>query len=62
MGLENVEQGTIILAVLASSDGHKANAVAIHDGFIYDGNKAVALPYKQQALDYCESTATKESK
>ena len=34
----------------------------IHDGFIYDANKAVALPYNQQALDYCTSTATKESK
>jgi hypothetical protein len=56
VGLENVEQGTILLAVLASSDGHKAHAVAIHDGFIYyDANEAVALPYNQQALDYCTS-------
>ena len=62
VGLENVEQGTILLAVLASSDDHKAHAVAIHDGFIYDANEAVALPYNQQALDYCTSTATKESK
>ena len=62
VGLENVEQGTILLAVLASSDGHKAHAVAIHDGFIYDANEAVALPYNQQALDYCTSTATKKSK
>jgi hypothetical protein len=43
VGLENVEQGTILLAVLASSDDHKAHAVAIHDGFIYDANEAVAL-------------------
>ena len=31
VGLENVEQGTILLAVLASSDDHKARAVAIHE-------------------------------
>ena len=29
-----VEQGVILLAVLASSHGHKAHAVAIHDGFM----------------------------
>jgi hypothetical protein len=60
-GFENVEQGTILLAVLASWDGHKLHAVAIHDDFIYDANEAVALPYHQQALDYCTSTAAKES-
>jgi hypothetical protein len=59
-----VEKGAIFLAVLASSDGHISHVVAIHDGFIYDANKAVALPSNQQeALDYCTSTATtKESK
>jgi hypothetical protein len=61
VGLKNVEQGTILLAVLASSGGHKLHAVAIHDGFIYDANEAVALTYNQQALDYCKSTATNES-
>jgi len=29
-----VEQGAILLAVLASSRDHKAHAVAIHDGFM----------------------------
>ena len=49
-------ENTILLGVLYESDGNASHAVAIHGGYVYDANEAVALPLCQEALDYCCST------
>lgn len=59
---DNLDQRTILLAVLAASDGHRSHAVAIHGGFVYDANEEIALPLCQEALDYCTSSATRKSR
>jgi hypothetical protein len=59
---DNLDQRTILLAVLAASDGHRSHAVAIHGGFVYDANEEIALPLCQEALDYCTSTETRKSR
>ena len=51
-----------VLGVLLASDDSCSHAVTIHDGYIYDANETVALPLCDEALDYCTSTATVESK
>ncbi len=57
-----LEESTILLAVLSASDGHRNHAITIHGGFIYDANEQTAPPLNQKALDYCVSTASKKSK
>jgi hypothetical protein len=56
-----LEESTILLAVLSASNGHRNHAITIHGGFIYDANEQTALPLNQEALDYCVSTASKKS-
>ena len=59
---DDLDESTILLAVLTASDGHRNHAVTIHGGFIYDANEEIALPLNQQALDYCVSTKVQKSK
>ena len=56
---KNLEDRTIMLAVLTTSDGHRSHGVAIHGGLIYDANEATAIPLCKEGLDYCSSTPTK---
>ena len=56
---KNLEDRTIMLAVLTTSDGHRSHGVAIHGGLIYDANEATAIPLCKEGLDYCSSTQTK---
>jgi hypothetical protein len=42
--LQEQMQGTILLGVLNESDGNASHAVAIHGGYVYDANEAVAIP------------------
>ena len=55
----DLEDRTIMLAVLTTSNGHRSHGVAIHGGYIYDANKANAFPLCEEGLDYCCSTPTK---
>ena len=59
---DDLDDSTILLAVLTASDGHRNHAITIHGGFIYDANEEVALPLNQEALDYCVSTEVQKSK
>jgi hypothetical protein len=54
--LKDLDDKTIFVAVLFSSDGSSSHAVSIHGKYIYDANEVVALPLCKQALDYCTST------
>ena len=53
---------TILLGVISASDGSNSHAVAIHGGYIYDANETIAIPLSQEALDYCASTPTVQSR
>jgi len=55
----DLEDRTIMLAVLTTSNGHRSHGVAIHGGYIYDANKANAILLCKEGLDYCCSTPTK---
>jgi hypothetical protein len=56
---KNLEDRTVMLAVLTTLDGHRSHGVAIHGGLIYDANEATAIPLCKEGLDYCSSTPTK---
>ncbi len=56
--LQEQMQGTILLGVLNESVGNASHAVAIHGGYVYNANEAVAIPLCKESLDYCCSTST----
>ena len=53
---KDLDDKTILVAVLFASDGSSSHAVSIHGKYIYDANEVVALPLCKHALDYCTST------
>ena len=56
------DRTSIVLGVIRASDGSNSHAIAIHGGYIYDANEKNAIPLCQEALDYCSSTDTVQSK
>ena len=50
------------MGVLCASDDSCLHAVTIHGNFIFDANGKVALRLRDEALDYCTSTETVQSK
>ena len=49
------------LVVLSASDGSRSHAITVHDGYIFDGNEATALPLSIEALNYLCSTRERKA-
>ena len=52
---------SLALVVLSASDGSRSHAITVHDGYIFDGNEATALPLSIEALNYVCSTRERKA-
>lgn len=58
----DLKEDEVVLGVLQASDDSCSHAVTIHGDFIYDANERIALRLCDEALDYCTSSETVQSK
>ena len=58
----DLKEDEVVLGVLQASDDSCSHAVTIHGDFIYDANETIALRLCDEALDYCTSSETVQSK
>ena len=59
---DDLKDNEVVVGVLRASDDSCSHAVTIHGNFIFDANEKVALRLCDEALDYCTSTETVQSK
>ena len=59
---DDLKDNKVVVGVLRASDDSCLHAVTIHGNFIFNANEKVTLRLCDEALDYCTSTETVQSK